>query len=175
MYDWQPAPLVSGQGTSAVIGLCAGTAYTVTIVDALGCDTTIAFTVAPFDPIVPVVTVNAATCSDVCDGSASVSATGGSGPYVYIWDPVPPNGQGDTVATGLCAGTYLLTVADANGCDTTVSFTITAPLPIDPIATVTPIACGGQCNGAIDLNTQGGSGSFTYTWTPTRAHRRWHG
>jgi gliding motility-associated-like protein len=166
MYDWQPAPLVSGQGTSAVIGLCAGTAYTVTIVDALGCDTTIAFTVAPFDPIVPVVTVNAATCSDVCDGSASVSATGGSGPYVYIWDPVPPNGQGDTVATGLCAGTYLLTVADANGCDTTVSFTITAPLPIDPIATVTPIACGGQCNGAIDLNTQGGSGSFTYTWTP---------
>lgn len=165
-YDWQPAPLVSGQGTSAVVGLCAGTAYTVTVTDSIGCDTTIAFTVAPFDPLLPVVTVVPATCSNVCDGSAFATATGGIAPYTYTWVPVPPNGQGTSVATGLCPGTYQVIIGDINGCDTTVSFTITAPAPIDPVATITPVACGGQCNGAIDLTPQGGNGSYTYTWTP---------
>lgn len=166
-YVWAPDP-GTGQGTSAVTGLCAGVNYTVTITDFNGCDTIVPFTVPEFVPIVPIISVTPATCSDDCDGTATVTGTaGGAAPYTYFWLPEPTNGQGDTLATGLCAGTYQVTVSDANGCDTTLNIIITAPAPIDPQATVTPIGCGGQCTGAIDLDPQGGSGAFTYTWTPS--------
>lgn len=166
VYLWAPEP-GTGQGTDVVSGLCAGVSYSVTITDVNGCDTTVAFTVPEFVPIVPALTHVPATCSDACDGSATVTGiAGGSAPYTYFWEPTPANGQGDSLATGLCPGSYLVTVADANGCDTTLNFIITAPAPIDPQATVTPIGCGGQCTGAIDLDTQGGNGNFTYVWTP---------
>ena len=120
------------------LGLCAGVNYTVTITDGNGCDTTVAFTVPAFVPIEPVLSLSPATCSNTCDGSATVlSVAGGIAPYTYFWEPEPANGQGDPLATGLCPGSYLLTVGDVNGCDTTVSFVITAPAPIDPQPTIT--------------------------------------
>ena len=126
-----------------------------------------AFTVPVFVPIEPVLGLSPATCSNTCDGSATVSSVaGGFAPYSYFWEPAPVNGQGDSLATGLCPGSYQVTVGDANGCDTTLTFVITAPAPIDPVATITPIGCGGQCTGAIALAPQGGSGGFTYTWSP---------
>ncbi len=166
-YLWLPAPGTGPDTASVALGLCAGVNYTVTITDGNGCDTTVAFTVPAFVPIEPVLSLSPATCSNTCDGSATVlSVAGGIAPYTYFWEPEPANGQGDPLATGLCPGSYLLTVGDVNGCDTTVSFVITAPAPIDPQATITPISCGGQCTGAIDLDPQGGNGGFTYTWTP---------
>lgn len=165
-YLWVPAPQSGDADQSTAIGLCAGTAYTVTITDSLGCDTTVAFTVPPFVPIVPAVSVSPATCANSCDGTATASATGGTMPYQLTWSPVPPNGQGVITATGLCTGTYLLTITDNNGCDSTISFSITSPPPIVPNATVTDLSCAGQCNGAIDLNTQGGTGGYAYAWSP---------
>ncbi|MBS1581925.1 MAG: SprB repeat-containing protein, partial [Bacteroidetes bacterium] len=134
-YDWQPVP-GGGQGTNTATGLCAGVNYQVTVTDANGCDTTVAFTVLPFDPIVPDVTVVPASCATSCDGTATVGATGGEGPYTFFWSPVPPNGQGVATATGLCPGTYDLTITDANDCDTTVQVVITAPPPFDVTPTV---------------------------------------
>lgn len=168
-YQWSPAP-GTGQGTSTVSGLCAGVNYTLTITDSNGCDTTVAFTVPPFEPISPVITTTAASCANSCDATATVDAvTGGVAPYTYFWNPEPAGGQGTNAATGLCPGTYTVIVGDFNGCDTTVQFSITAPTPITPQATVTPISCGGACTGAIDLDVQGGTGSYTYTWSPQPA------
>jgi hypothetical protein len=47
------------------------------------------------------------------DGTASVTASGGTAPYSYLWTP---SGQTGANATGLAAGTYNLNVTDANGC-----------------------------------------------------------
>ncbi len=47
-----------------------------------------------------------------CDGIATVTVTGGTPPYSYLWN----NSQAShtNTATGLCKGTYSVTVTDAN-------------------------------------------------------------
>ncbi len=164
-FLWQPEP-GAGQGTDAVTGLCAGVAYTVTITDALGCDTTVAFLVEPYAPIEPDATSTPVSCSDACDGTATVSPAGGLPPYSYFWDPAPGAGQGTAAATGLCAGNYAVTITDLNGCDTTVQVVVAPPLPLDLGAVVSPVNCAGQCNGSIVLAPSGGAPGYTFDWTP---------
>ncbi|WP_162142218.1 T9SS type B sorting domain-containing protein [Sphingobacterium paucimobilis] len=62
-------------------------------------------------------------------GSATASATGGIAPYTYLW---APSGGTAATATGLSAGTYTVTVTDANGCTAKQSFTIMQPICIAP-------------------------------------------
>ncbi|MCB9167256.1 MAG: gliding motility-associated C-terminal domain-containing protein [Flavobacteriales bacterium] len=164
-YDWQPPP-GGGQGTNVVNGLCAGVPYTVLISDSLGCDTMVSFQVDPFEPIVPQLTGTPTTCPGSCDGTITAGATGGDPPYTFFWDPEPPNGQGVVQATGLCSGTYDITITDASGCDTVVTAQVTGPAPIDAGATVQTISCAGACDGSIVLTPLGGNGGYTYAWTP---------
>ncbi len=166
LFHWEPAP-ASGQGTPQAEGLCAGTNYQLTITDASGCDTTITFTVPPFEPIVALVDATDATCWNTCDGTASVATpTGGAPPYTYTWDPAPAAGQGTAQATGLCPGAYTVTVTDQDGCSTDVPFQIGAPAPITVQATLGPISCGSACTGTIDLAVSGGTGNHGFLWNP---------
>ncbi len=159
---WSPAP-GGGQGTTTATGLCAGVNYTVTLSDANGCTEAFPFTVAPFAPIAPNSSSTPVSCAGACDGTATVGPTGGTGPYTYLWSP---GGQATPQVNGLCEGVYTVTITDANGCSIDAQVLITGPPPIDAGAVVTPIACSGQCNGSIVLNASGGTGGFTYAWTP---------
>jgi surface protein len=69
------------------------------------------------------------TCYGSSDGSATVSISGGTAPYTYSWSP---NGGTAPAATGLAAGTYTVTVTDANGSVITKVFTITQPQEVVP-------------------------------------------
>ena len=160
-FDWQPG----GQNTNIVTGLCAGN-YTVTITDMVGCDTIVPFVVAPFSPIVPNFSTTPVSCVGACDGTATFGPTGGQIPYNYIWVPVPPSGDGQPTASGLCAGVYVVTIIDGSGCDTTVSVLITGPQPFDLGATESDISCFGSCDGEVLLNVTGGTGAYTYNWNP---------
>ncbi len=162
-YGWSPAP-GGGQGTANVTGLCDG-AYTLTVTDAAGCDSTISFTVGAPPPIVPNPTVDNTTCANGCDGSVVLSPTGGTGAYTYTWSPVPSNGQGTAQALGLCAGTVQVTIA-SGGCDTTLTFTITAPPPIDAVLTITNTTCWNGCDGSAGATVNGGTPGYTYAWSP---------
>jgi hypothetical protein len=54
-------------------------------------------------------------------GTISVTPVGGTGPYLYAWNR---NGQAfsnDEDLTGLNAGSYTLTITDANGCTSALS------------------------------------------------------
>ena len=160
-FLWQPG----GQTTDVVTGLCAGS-YTVTITDSVGCDTTVSFDVLPFDPIVPNFSTTPETCPGSCDGTATLGPTGGEPPYTYIWNPIPPSGDNQPTASGLCAGTYTVTIIDASGCDTIVDILITSPPALDLGATVSDVLCAGEDNGEVVLNVTGGNGGYTYNWTP---------
>ena len=96
-------------GTSLATGLCPGN-YTLLITDALGCDTLVRLHDRAPPPIVPNATVTDATCSDVCDGSIVLAPSGGTPPFTFLWSPVPPNGQGQAEATGLCPGDWTVTI-----------------------------------------------------------------
>ena len=167
-YDWTPGT-PTGDGTTTVTGLTAGT-YSVTATDANSCTATIAFTIT--QPTAISVTAASQTniaCNGGATGAAEINAaTGGAGGYTYDWTPGTPTGDGTTSVTGLTAGTYTVTVTDANGCTASQAFTVTQPtaLAVTP-ATQTNIACNGGATGAAAINTPtGGAGGYTYDWTP---------
>ncbi|HRF82357.1 MAG TPA: SprB repeat-containing protein, partial [Flavobacteriales bacterium] len=120
---------------------------------------TVPFVIQAAVPIQLSVQLTPASCPGVCDGAAGVIVSGGVANYTYAWSPAPGAGQGTATVTGLCPQAYSLTVTDAVGCDTTISFTITAPAPIVPNATQTDVTCAGDCDGRITLAPTGGNGT----------------
>ncbi|MCB0784196.1 MAG: gliding motility-associated C-terminal domain-containing protein, partial [Flavobacteriales bacterium] len=163
-YLWQPNPPI-GQGTAQVAGLCLGN-WSVTITDSLGCDTTVSFTIDPYQPIVPQEILNPVTCNGDCDGSIVLDPLGGIGSFTYLWTPPPPNGATDSLATGLCAGSWTATVIDGVGCDTTLTWTITEPPVLALIVdSVTDASCSTAQDGAIYVSVSGGSPGYTILWT----------
>ena len=71
-------------------------------------------------------TIENPTCNGTSDGSISVNITGGTAPYTYSWNPSAGNVSS---LNGAGAGNYSLTVTDATGCDTTISYTLVQPAP----------------------------------------------
>lgn len=163
-YFWTPIP-PEGQGVDASTQLCAGN-YTVLITDAGGCDTLVSFTILPVQPIDALVNSSGVTCSGDCDGTAIATANGGTAPYTFTWTPAPPIGQGNDTITGLCAGSYSVLIADVNGCDTTIAFTITTPAPVIAAVTTTAESCSGPCTGTATASASGGTGPYAYAWDP---------
>ncbi|MEZ4738328.1 MAG: gliding motility-associated C-terminal domain-containing protein [Flavobacteriales bacterium] len=162
-YNWSPQP-TSGQGTATAAGLCAGD-WAVTITSG-ACDTTVTFTILEPPPITASVSTTDASCNDVCDGTAEVTASGGTAPLTYQWAPEPGGGQGTPNASGLCPGGYTITVSDAAGCDTVLTVTIMAPPPIVPSLVTTPETCDGPCTGTATVSSIGGTGPVTANWQP---------
>lgn len=103
-----------------------------------------------------------ATCANPCSGTASVTATGGTPPYTYSWAPVTGSG---TSVSGLCVGTYTCTITEASGCSTTATFNITQPPSVSTTMSSTTATCGNS-NGSASVALTGGTGPFTYSWSP---------
>ncbi|MBE8726403.1 T9SS type A sorting domain-containing protein [Flavobacterium hungaricum] len=160
-YSWNTTPV---QTAATASGLKAGT-YTVTITDANNCSAVQPFTIT--EPPVLVVTPSQTnvSCNGGNNGSAAVSVTGGSGGYTYAWDTAPS--QSTAAATGLSAGTYIVTVTDANLCSKTQSFTIAEPDALTASASKTDVSCNGGSNGSATVSVTGGTGTYTYAWSPS--------
>lgn len=160
-YQWSPA----GGTADSAIDLFSGS-YTVYVKDANGCIASAAENVndkgVPKPTIFNVVDVK---CYGDSTGSASVSVTGGSGVYTYLW--LPKGGTG-TVATDLTAGSYTVIVKDATGCQSlaTTSPDIKQPPLIIPDITTTKTTCFGGNNGTASVTATGGVPGYTYTWLP---------
>ena len=83
-------------------------------------------------------------------------------PYTYVWS----NAATSQDLTGIGAGTYSVTITDANGCTETISATITEPAAgISRSLTQTNVLCFGAATGAIDLTVTGGTAPYTYVWS----------
>jgi hypothetical protein len=160
-YSWAP----SGGTAATASGLAVGT-YTVTVTDANNCQTTRSFTIT--QPTALNTTTGGKTdvsCNGGANGTATVSPTGGTPAYTYSW---APSGGTAATATGLAAGTYTVTVTDANGCQGTKSFTITQPTALNTSAgSKTDVSCNGGANGTATVLPTGGTPSYTYSWAPS--------
>jgi hypothetical protein len=123
-------------------------------------------------------TASNVTCNGQASGTATVTPSGGTAPYSYVWSPLPGNTQ---TVNNLTSGTYTVTVTDANGCITTQSFTVTEPAALVGNASViAPILCAGG-TATVSVSATGGTapyagiGSFsqsagTQTYTITDAN-----
>ena len=91
--------------------------------------------------------------------------TGGVAPYDYTWFPEPGGGQGDSIATGLYAGDWMVTVSDVFGCDTTISFTVGEPSAMEADSSVINASCNTvPGDGSILLTVMGGASPYDYQW-----------
>ncbi|WP_310299743.1 gliding motility-associated C-terminal domain-containing protein [Flavobacterium aquidurense] len=158
-YSWSP----SGGTAATASGLAAGT-YTVTIKDANLCQTTQSFTITQPAALSVTPSQTNASCNGGTNGTATVAVTGGTGAYTYSWSP---SGGTAATASGLAAGTYMVTIKDANLCQTTQSFTITQPAALSVTPSQTNASCNGGSNGTATVAVTGGTGAYTYSWSPT--------
>ncbi len=136
--------------------------YCVTVVDANSCAATACVTIT--EPPVLTATITSSidiSCNGACDGSATVTLTGGAAPYMYSWS----DGQTGSPVTNLCAATYCVTVTDANLCFATACVTITEPPPLTSSGITTDETSPGACDGTIDLIPSGGTGLYTFVWS----------
>lgn len=158
-YSWFP----SGTSGSATNGLSAG-AYTVTVTDANGCIAS-ASTIVTEPAAINLTTSSTPSGCGTSDGSATVNVNGGSGPYTYLWSS---GGSTGSTANNLPAGSYTVTVTDANGCSNSTSVVVsTLGGPTVTLATLTDVTCHGMSDGSASIQVNGGTGPFTYLWTPT--------
>ena len=109
-------------------------------------------------------TITKTTTNPLCNGSATGSATvnaSGGGPYYFNWS------NGDTTATtnNLSAGTYTITVTNTGGCSISDTLTIKQPKALNVGVTSAP-SCSGS-NGTATATVTGGTGPYTYKWTPS--------
>ncbi len=153
-------------GTSSLItGLCAG-AYELVVTDNAGCTASFPFNITSFNNLFATWNVTHNLCFGDCNGSITVTASGGTAPYSFQWFSngvqLPETGFH---LSSLCAGTYTMQVTDQNGCTYTTPdiFVIENPEPTASIAT-TDLSCTSICNGAAVITASGGSGALIYEW-----------
>ncbi|MFI5149148.1 MAG: gliding motility-associated C-terminal domain-containing protein [Bacteroidia bacterium] len=162
-YSWAP----TAGSTNSLTVVTAGI-YTVTVTDANGCTKVVNIPVSNTGGPASVITQsNNVTCYGGTNGSAAAKGTGGTGTLTYSWSPNSFTGTTDTLATNLPAGTYMITVVDASGCQTTLTDTIHQPLKVTANNATTNVSCFAGTNGQIVLNAAGGTPGYSYTWSPS--------
>lgn len=161
-YAWTGG--ASATNTLSSIG--AGT-YTVTVTDITqGCDHDTTITLSSANaPTISNITSTAETCMGDGDGTATVTASGGTGGLTYAWNSVPA--QNTATATGLTPGNYNVTVSDALGCQA-VSNVVVAAGPnccnLSYDITTSDPSCG-NTDGSVTITNLGGSGNYTFLWS----------
>jgi gliding motility-associated-like protein len=137
--------------------------YSLLLTDANNCQENRIFTITePQFPITSNIIGNDVLCNGDNTGSASLSVTGGTQPYQYVWS----NAENTQQIFNLTADTYEISIVDENGCDTTNSITITQNEIITINSQVEDVKCFGELNGEINiLSTNGGVLPFTYLYS----------
>ena len=150
---------VNFQVSGAFTGLLAGT-YTVTVEDSNNCQETVLVTLTdPPAVSASISSITHADCNGLLTGSATVSASGGTSPYTY---DIGLGAQATGVFTGLSAGSYTVTVLDANLCSATVLVTVNEPVILVISQDGVVDASCGNANGELVVSAAGGTPVYSY-------------
>lgn len=137
-----------GEVTPTINNLCAGV-YNITVTDDNGCEVYSSTSIN--SPAILAITVQNIV-EPVCgssNGSITIGATGGTGPFTYAWDPV--SGSGSTLG-GIPSGSYTVTLTDSHGCSVSQTIglsDITGPQITDII--VSNVGCNGDASGTAEV------------------------
>ena len=157
-YSWSPSV-----GSAATAGSLSANNYTCNIIDANLCPV-LTKTFAITQPAATMSSGTAAVnvlCNGGTNGSASVTVSGGTAPYSYLWSTAGTA----SVASSLNAGVKTVTIADVNNCRITASVTITQPTALNTSTSVSNVSCNAGNNGGASVIASGGTGAYTYLWS----------
>jgi len=167
-YSWT-GPNGFTSGLEDISGLEPGN-YSLDLSDASGCSRTFTDLVTIDEPTEILITPTATdiSCNGANDGSISITVSGGTPAYTFAW--TGPNGftSGSQDISSLEAGSYDLTITDANTCAKAFSpvATITEPSAILVTFTgQTDLVCFGDSDGTISIDIAGGTAPYVFSWT----------
>ena len=153
-YLWNTSSIAQN-----LTGIPAGN-YSVTVSDINGCTSDLNIVVTGTSgPSLQLITTNN-SCFGYTNGAIDLIVVGGTMPYSYLWNT---NSVSQDL-NSLSAGTYNVTVTDANNCTTDTSVIISEPAFILLSETHVDVTCG-NINGAIDLTVNGGVSPYNYSWS----------
>ncbi len=136
-YQYSPAGPVVG-------GLPDG-AYSFSITDANDCVFVLDAVLTAPAPLGLTLAVVDVLCQGSSTGQVSAQQGGGVAPFSFQWS----DGSAGAQLNDLAAGTYTVTLADANGCTITGSATIQEPPPYEPVFTAIQLPCAGKTDGTL--------------------------
>ncbi len=155
-YIWS-----TGDTTLTITGLMAGT-YTLTVSSVECCPTECTITITEPPVLINVIgNIVSNVCAGSSDGSAVGTGVGGVPPYSYNWS----NGTTDQIVTGLPAGTYVLTITDAQGCTATNAMMIIDGPVLMTNVTSNDVTCNGNEDGELTATATNPNNPVTYTWS----------
>lgn len=155
-YRWN-----TGQTTQSISGLSAG-AYTVTITDVANCSASQSANLTAPPALNLSLAPQAVLCFGENTGGVNAVANGGTPAYTYLWS----NGQTTANLNTVAAGTYTLTLRDANGCTLARSETVTQPgAALSVSLNSTPETAQSANNGTAGAVPGGGTPAYQYLWS----------
>lgn len=154
-YSWSP----NVGTTDTVKGLCAGKYY-ITVKDAANSIVMDSVIIAEPSAITATTASTPMTCG-LNTGTASVTASGGTGALTYLWSP---SGQTTSTITGLASGTYTVAVKDLNNCTVTRTVTVGASNALLISTSATSTGCTVN-NGTASATPNNGTAPYTYAWS----------
>ena len=149
------------QNSYNITNLVAGN-YMDSIVDFNGCSASVSITLYEPDTLNGSLTSTQLDCYGDCDGEIYSSINGGVLPYNLQWN----NGDTTDTITGICDGSYNLSITDQNGCNENVTISLIEPDEIDVVLdSLIDVNNYGGSDGAIYITFSGGTSPFNIVWT----------
>jgi hypothetical protein len=149
----------TGDIAGTITGLASGP-YFLTVTDALGCSYIDTFTVVNPAQVAGNGVIQPLSCNGDQTGAVNLTPSNGTPVYSFTWST--SSIQEDLV--NVSAGSYTVTIVDANGCTTTETYVVTEPAAVSGSAVITN-ATTQPAPGAIDLTPAGGTPPYSYQWS----------
>ena len=164
-YAWS-----NGGSNANINNMCVGNTYTCNVTDTHGCKIDTSLAIANPPPIVLGITETPELCGKL-NGSATVTASGGTPGYTYTWSTgTTTSGGTSSTISGVSADLYTVMITDKNGCtaDTSITVGFTPGDSIKIVSQVNELCFGGNTGSATAQETYG-TAPFTYSWAPAPA------
>ena len=149
----------TGGNTQTITGLAAGN-YTVTVTSGNGCTASQTAVVGQPPALNASISKVNVSCFGGANGSATASGNGGTPGYSFLWN----TGANNATIFGLSAGTYTVTVTDANNCSSSQTTSITQPPVLSASISTMNASCFGAADGSATAGASGGTPSYAFAW-----------
>ena len=136
--------------------------YTLELTDANDCETTNSVVLSVPLPLSYSSSITDASCWNSIDGAVSIIVNGGQSPYSYAWN----TGDHTSWVDSLSAGTYEVTIQDANTCTDSLQFIVEAPDSISAVIEVQAATSINPPDGvAFVEEVSGGTSPYSFLWS----------